>query len=250
MRAVVGTAALGVGAAVAVIHLIAQIFGLGAVADLTIRLLVPPLVVFLAVSTPASTPVPMRVPPVPGTVLLTHHRQGAQALAVFGLVMCWLGDLTDVVLVKLLLFLAGHIGFGVVFWLLRRRTGWFRPQARAAVLGGYLVVAVVMVTALAPHVGWLIGPMAVYAVCICAMAVLATGLGTAAALGGALFVASDALLSIEWFIAPFPGSDVLIMALYIAAQWLLTLAIASRLGGVRVMAGQGSTSVPRSSPRY
>jgi uncharacterized membrane protein YhhN len=49
-----------------------------------------------------------------------------------------------------------------------------------------------------------------------------------AALGGAFFVASDATLAIDRFVAPFPAAIVVVLATYWTAQTLIGLSCISR----------------------
>ena len=70
--------------------------------------------------------------------------------------------------------------------------------------------------------------VAVYMATLAFMTVLAAGTGViAAVLGGALFLASDALLGWSRFVAPAPGGRVLVHITYHFAQLGLVLWLAS-----------------------
>ena len=76
-------------------------------------------------------------------------------------------------------------------------------------------------------------PVAAYVVCLVSMAAQAVAVWRGArgtqgerraawlALGGALFVASDALLAIDRFMAPLPAASLFILASYWSAQWCI-----------------------------
>lgn len=211
----VSVVCLTVAAVAAAVHLIGQASGHAVLADATEGWLVPPLALFLAAAVAGSGPLRGR-----------RWTVGWMAAALLG---CWLGDLTDQFLPKLAAFLAGHVCFCVAWWPWRRVSVLWQRRRRPAALVAAATVAVGMVALLAPRVGAMIVPVGGYAVCICAMALLATCLGRAGTLGGLLFVASDAMLAVEWFVHPLPMSGLMIMGSYIAAQWLLVLATAGRL---------------------
>jgi len=71
-------------------------------------------------------------------------------------------------------------------------------------------------------------PVVAYVVCLAAMAAQAAVLwrrgslrGEVLALGGALFLASDALLATNKFAGPLPLAGLWILATYWAAQWCI-----------------------------
>src|SRR5690606_34760456 len=106
---------------------------------------------------------------------------------------------------------------------LERRVSPFAAAYAAAYAG--------LVFALAPHVGVLLVPVLVYGAVLCAMAALATRGDAMLALGGALFVASDAILAIGRFLpdVAIPRVSFLVMLTYLAAQALITLSTTNRL---------------------
>jgi uncharacterized membrane protein YhhN len=55
----------------------------------------------------------------------------------------------------------------------------------------------------------------------------------AAAAGGALFIASDAALAADRFVAPFDAASLVIMGTYVAAQWLIAASIGPVRTGLR-----------------
>lgn len=207
---------------VILVHLTALLAGWSGTSDRTMGLLIPPLAVYL------------------GTVLGLPHRRAETPIAVMLLVALffgWLGDLADPVLLKLVLFGIGHVAYGVAWWPWRRSGLLGRPRARIVAVAAYAGFAVLMVGLLAGPAGWMTGPIVAYAVALSTMAVLASGAGIRAALGGALFVMSDSLLAWKTFVgtlpvADLPANDLLVMTSYLAAQWLVISGSRRRLLGV------------------
>ncbi|GEL93788.1 lysoplasmalogenase [Cellulomonas composti] len=91
----------------------------------------------------------------------------------------------------------------------------------------YTVVLVALVGFCASHAGSMLVPVAVYGGVLTAMAVLATGLGTVGAVGGAVFLVSDGLIALERFVPGWelPGQSVWVMATYALGQALLVVAV-------------------------
>jgi uncharacterized membrane protein YhhN len=81
---------------------------------------------------------------------------------------------------------------------------------------------------LAPRIGVLAVPVAVYSGALVAMAATAATLGRIGAIGGTLFVLSDGLIGIGAAGAGFSGRGLIIMATYTIAQALLTLSYLAR----------------------
>ena len=79
---------------------------------------------------------------------------------------------------------------------------------------------------LGPRLGALRVPVAVYSAALVTMAAAAAGLGRRAALGGGLYALSDGLIGLRTAGVRFRGQDVAVMATYVAAQYLLTSAVA------------------------
>ena len=106
-----------------------------------------------------------------------------------------------------------------------------RPRAAA----GYAALWAVMIAVLWRGLGALRVPVAVYSLLLVCMAVLASGRNRSAAAGGALFVASDALIACGLAgISVVPGQESAVMPTYIAAQFLLA---AGYLGAQRASEG-------------
>lgn len=196
---------------VAVAHLVFQAVDPGLVgARITQVLLAPVLIGMLLVTTR---------PPRGRTVLW----------AVAGLVFCCLGDLLPGVTPESVSFLtmvgafwAAQICFCVAFWPMRGRSFLNRQRGW---LGGYVGVLVGMLMLIVPDAGALVVPVVGYGITLTTMAVLASGLGRAGAVGGALFFVSDGLIAVTSFRASFPGSGLLIMATYELALALLVVAL-------------------------
>ena len=94
-----------------------------------------------------------------------------------------------------------------------------------------LTVAILALTA--PGAGALVWAIVPYAAVLCVTGVLATGLGWRGAIGGLLFIASDAMIAVFSF-APLlhPGDLVrglLVMSTYCAAQAMLVWAVRERV---------------------
>ncbi len=128
----------------------------------------------------------------------------------------------------LVAFLLAHACYLVAF------TRGVRFAARPLAFAAYALVAGGVLWQLWPSVpGALRAPVAVYVIALAAMAAQAAVVwrvarGTAdealarrLALGGALFLCSDALLAINKFAAPLPAAGLWILATYWAAQWLI-----------------------------
>jgi uncharacterized membrane protein YhhN len=128
----------------------------------------------------------------------------------------------------LLSFLLAHLCYLVAF------TRGLRLAARMAPFVAYAVVAGAILAALWAGVPpALRAPVVVYVVALAAMAAQAavhwrTGRprGGVLALGGALFVASDALLATNRFASPLPLASLWVLATYWAAQWCIASALA------------------------
>ena len=121
-------------------------------------------------------------------------------------------------------FLLAHLAYLVAFTRAQRLAAWPPPFV------AYALVAGAILALLWPGVpGALRAPVVAYVLCLAAMASQATVAGRAAggrrglglALGGALFVASDALLATNKFAATLPLAGLWILATYWSAQWLI-----------------------------
>jgi uncharacterized membrane protein YhhN len=120
-------------------------------------------------------------------------------------------------------FLLAHLAYLVAFTRLQRLAAW--PMAFAAYAG----VAGVILWRLWPGVPAALQiPVLAYVLCLAAMAAQAAVLwrrgaerGALLALGGALFVASDALLATHKFAGPLPLASLWILGTYWSAQWCI-----------------------------
>jgi uncharacterized membrane protein YhhN len=207
--AVVPAAAL---AAVAAAHLGAQLAGADGVVDATQWFLMPLL----------AAAVGLAAGPQRATRLVR--------LTVVALLLSWLGDTApdlvadDLSFVTMLgSFLLAHLTYLVAFWPLRRDGVLGR---RPALVVPYAVVFVVLVAVCAPGAGDLLVPVVAYGATLSAMAVLAT-FDRRAAVGGAMFVASDSLIALNAFVDGFdlPGYGFWVMFTYVTAQVLLALGV-------------------------
>lgn len=153
-----------------------------------------------------------------------------------GLAFSWLGDWLPAVVGEDAAFLAmvgafavAQACYAVAFWPLRADsvtgTGW--PVA-------YGLAAAALVLVCAPGTGDLLGPVVGYAVVITVMAVLATGVHRLAAVGGVLFMASDALIALEAFVPDWEiaAHSWWVMLTYGLAQLLLVLGVLARSAAV------------------
>jgi len=127
---------------------------------------------------------------------------GGPRIVVLALALCVLGDLfleltpSDTwFLPGMAAFAAAHVCF-VTYFVSRGALDWLAD--RPLVGAGYLVVAVALVAWLWPGLeAGLRAPVAVYAVLLCATAVCAWAVGPVAAVGGLLFLLSDALIALD-----------------------------------------------------
>jgi uncharacterized membrane protein YhhN len=135
----------------------------------------------------------------------------------------------------LLSFLLAHLAYLWAFTRVARFAAWWPAFA------AYGLVAGGILSQLWPGVGaGLRVPVAAYVVCLASMAAQAAvvmwqrggepdaGRARVLALGGALFVASDALLATNKFAGPLAYSGLWILATYWAAQWCIACWLAPR----------------------
>ena len=93
----------------------------------------------------------------------------------------------------------------------------------------YLAAFAVLVVWCAPGAGVMLAPVIVYGLALAVMAMLSTGLGAHAGIGGAIFMLSDSLIALD----AFADVDLLhrsfwVMLTYIAAQALIVAAVIDR----------------------
>lgn len=189
---------------VSIVHLVAQASGSSPVADFTKPLLMPLLLAAFLFSLP-------------------RIRSEIALLGSLGLLFSWVGDVTlgspgDLgFLVGLGFFLLAHVAY-IVLFLRRLRRRRLRPAAIV-----YLVWWVGLVVVLAPHLGSLLIPVAIYGLVLGVMGAIGLSCHRWIAIGGALFVVSDSLLGLNRFLPGFELWQVhtIIMLTYLAAQGLI-----------------------------
>lgn len=168
--------------------------------------------------------------PALGAVLVTSRprdrlRYWVLAALFFGWLGDWLGDLlVPHIAWKIGFFLLGHICFLVGFWPYRSRSVLDRP----GLLACYALGITALLAWAVPPAGWLYGSALVaYGLTLGFMAVLATGLGATATVGGIVFIISDMSIAITSFVYPgqLEHAELLIMSTYLVAQLLLVLGV-------------------------
>lgn len=84
---------------------------------------------------------------------------------------------------------------------------------------------------LAPDLGGLMAPVAVYGALLCTMAALATGVGRLTAIGAAVFTVSDSVLAATSLTdrLAFGASDAVVMSTYVVGQLLIVLGVLARV---------------------
>lgn len=207
-RFVLGCYALCGYGAVALIDLVAEFAGWSGVAHICRILLMPLLIV------------------VCWTGAVRRSRLVVMVLIALG--FCWLGDfVSSDVLIKIVFFLVAQILYAVAFRPFWRLSIVGRPRLLIA----YGVALVALVGFVAVNAGSLAIPVAVYGASLAVMAVLATGISRLTGIGGALFLISDIVLAVEFFVAPgaIPYAAFVNMALYLPAQLLIVFGVLHRV---------------------
>ena len=120
-------------------------------------------------------------------------------------------------LVGLGAFSLAHVAYLLLYLrpLRTRKVGWW----------GLLYVAwlTVLILVLLPHIGALTLPVALYGVLLCGAAAAALGTSPVVAVGALLFLTSDTLLALKFFLPGFGfwQEDFVIMLVYVSAQGLI-----------------------------
>lgn len=178
------------------------------------------------------------------TVLLIVHaaRRGAdepvaRRWILAGLLLSLAGDVAllwpkEGFLPGLIAFLLAHLAYIAAFSRRARMLAHAQPFVAYALLAGGILAL------LWPGVpASLRVPVMVYVVCLASMAAQAAAVWWAArgapaeprmrsaAIGGALFVVSDALLATHRFAGPVPLSPLLVLATYWSAQWCIVMSL-------------------------
>ncbi|WP_300682289.1 lysoplasmalogenase [Nocardioides sp.] len=151
-------------------------------------------------------------------------------LTTWALVFSWLGDTIP-------RFLSGDPAFGAMIgsFLVAQccYIAAFKPRIstsivhrRRPLLTPYAVAFVVLLGLCVPAAGVLAPAVVVYGCSLAAMGILATGLNRLTWIGGAIFMASDALIALDAFdVWTQPGHDLWVMSTYCLAQLFLVLGI-------------------------
>lgn len=175
--------------------------------------------------------------PAVAAVVLTATRTPRSRLVTWVLValgFSWLGDLVPSLvaddvsfLVMVGFFLLAQVAYVVAFL---PAVGSSVVRTRRLLVLPYAAVLLTLLALCAPHAGSLLVPVCVYGVVLTAMAVLATGLGRVAALGGAIFLLSDSLIAVEAFVPSWDlaGQGFWVMLTYTTGQALLAVAVLRR----------------------
>lgn len=159
---------------------------------------------------------------------------GYRRWVVVGLLLSTVGDVFlmlpgDWFLHGLVGFLLAHLAYLVAFGQRERFL------ARATPFVAYAIVAVGILAWLWPGIPAPMRiPVVVYVVALGSMAAQAAAIWWArrdrmtalAAVGGALFMASDSMIAIGRFGEPFDGQRFLVLSTYWAAQWLIARSVA------------------------
>lgn len=117
-------------------------------------------------------------------------------------------------------FLAAHLAYLWAFTREHRLGAWWPPFT------GYAALATVMLVQLWPGLpAALRGPVVVYVAVLATMAAQAAGINRLAALGGLLFVASDAALAWSRFHTPLPMVALWVLPAYWTAQALIAASL-------------------------
>ncbi|WP_207001146.1 lysoplasmalogenase [Trinickia mobilis] len=124
-------------------------------------------------------------------------------------------------------FLVAHLSYcALLAPLCGRPAGW-----RRLALPLMWAAAAVMYAVFFPQLRELAAPVGAYTLVLCLMASLALAAqlpSAATALGGLVFVTSDAMIGIDRFLEPFSGSVYAIWFAYAVAQLLITAGVLSR----------------------
>lgn len=169
-----------------------------------------------------------------------HDEARARRWILAGLLLSLAGDVALLwpeqgFLPGLIAFLLAHLAYIVAFSL-RARFG-----SRRAPFAAYAIVAGAVLMLLWPGVpAALRVPVLLYVACLATMAAQAAvvwlgsrggereGLARIGAIGGALFVLSDALLATNKFAGPLPLASLWVLASYWAAQWCIAGSLRAR----------------------
>lgn len=194
---------------VTTVHLVAIVVGAGDVVAATKPLLMPALLLGLILGLPV-------------------RRSRLLLWGGLALVFSWLGDVLlqnpgDIgFLLGMGAFGLAHVAYLALYLapLRTRRVPWW-----GVVLG--LAWWAAMVSILAPHLGALLVPVALYGLVLGAAAVCALATRAVITVGALVFLVSDTLLALDRFLPgfAFPATDVAIMLTYCLGQGLITAGV-------------------------
>ncbi|MEV0591836.1 lysoplasmalogenase [Nonomuraea cavernae] len=153
-----------------------------------------------------------------------------------GLVFAMAGDVALLVdgqvafVVGMSAFLVMQVCYLAVF---TREGAWSGLRARPWIAGTYLVVWLGAGVLLWEPLGGLRVPVLLYGLALVTMAAFGAGLNRVAGLGGALFAFSDLLVGLGVTGTDFTGRSPVLMATYIAAQFLIVRGVIAGRSVVR-----------------
>ncbi|MBZ5651315.1 MAG: lysoplasmalogenase [Acidobacteriia bacterium] len=128
-------------------------------------------------------------------------------------------------------FLIAHLGYIALFCKYQALVWWKPSPARLCGVLAILVALGSMLRILRQSLGSMLIPVVVYSLVLSCMGISAmlADLGTPlAGFGVLLFIASDAMIAINMFRGPFPGSEQLIWITYYSAQFLILRGVERR----------------------
>lgn len=193
-------------------HLAAQLAEATGVARLTQCLLMPALAAAVWFATAGARP-----------------RSRPVRFALVALAFSWLGDSVPGLfsgdtrfLTMVGLFLCAQITYSAGFWPRRRQSVLRRPA-----VAWYALAFAALLAACASGAGDLLIPVVGYGLCLTLTAVLATGVNSTTAIGGAVFFLSDGLIALgafaDWYDPPVPGFWV--MSTYLVGQAMIAAGV-------------------------
>jgi len=145
------------------------------------------------------------------------------------LVFSWAGDVflisSDWFIAGLVSFLIAHIFYIVAY----QKTGAATGQLKAVDIVKFVIYGAALIWFIYPGLGDLLVPVLIYALVLLGMGVWAhkrrgatsTASFKLVALGAILFAISDGLIAVNKFAYPIPAERILIMSIYISAQYLI-----------------------------
>ncbi|MEU7866265.1 lysoplasmalogenase [Dactylosporangium sp. NPDC049140] len=156
--------------------------------------------------------------PLMAPILIWYLKKGGPVT--IALVFATIGDIVLLIPGAFLFGMAAFLGTQVALLVAFLRD--HRPRALA--VAGYAVLWAGANAALWGELGALRGPILGYSLALVSMACAATGVSVRAGAGGALFLVSDLLIGVGAAGLHFPGRDLVVMATYAAALYLIATA--------------------------